>query len=279
MIDKFWDIKDLEVTERTLERDLKVLKDNYSLDITYNRQNRGYELAEDERLLARFFKFAELSSLAKIYEEGLKNYRKFEKWIIPDDSSELTGVHHINTIVKAMNNGFKLKFKKENFHYGEVKHYIVTPLRLKEYLNRWYLIAIKDGEEFFKNYGIERISDLEIIREQGVDIKKFEKKLDRYKDIVGINYSDEYFSEPIEIEVKTFNYQHKYLQTLPLHHSQQIALVPNDESKAIVTFKLQPNYEFISDLLRMNENVVVQEPVELREIMLDKHRTALSRYQ
>ncbi|WP_194851169.1 helix-turn-helix transcriptional regulator [Nonlabens antarcticus] len=278
LIDRFRESKDMEVTERTLERDLKALKENYSLDISYNHQHRGYELADDEQLLSRFFKFAELSSLAKIYEEGLKNYSHFEKWIIPDDSSELKGVHHINTIVKAMNNGFKLKFKKENFHSGEVKEYTVTPLRLKEYLNRWYLIAIKDGEDIFKNYGIERISDLEIVREQGIDTKKFEKKLKRYKDIVGINYSDEYFSKPVKVVCHTYDNQHKYLETLPLHHSQKVVHLP-DKEEAMVTFYLQPNYEFISDLLRMNDNIVVEEPEALRDIMIWKHENALSCYR
>lgn len=277
LIDKFWELKDIELTERTLERDLKALKENYSLDITYSRLHRGYELADDERLLARFFKFAELSSLAKIYEEGLKNYGHFEKWIIPDDSSELKGVHHINTIVKAMNNGFKLKFKKMDFFHDEVKEITVTPLRLKEYLNRWYLIAIKDGEDTFKNYGIERISDLEIIRESGIDTKKFEKGLARYKDIVGINFSNHFFSEPVKVVCHTYGNQHKYLETLPLHHSQEISYLDNNE-EAVVTFFLQPNYEFISDLLRMNDNVEVLEPARLRDIMKEKLARVLQRY-
>jgi len=278
LIDKLLRDHDLNVTERTLERDLKALKENYSLDISYSHQHRGYELAEDERLLSRFFKFAELSSLAKIYEEGLKNYAQFEKWIIPDDSSKLRGVQHINTIVKAMNTGVKLKFKKENFHSGEIKEYIVTPLRLKEYLNRWYLIAIKDGDIIFKNYGIERISALEIIRELGINTKKFEQGLKRYKDIVGINYSEDYFPGPLKIVCNTYNFQHKYLETLPLHHSQHVICAP-DNSQAQVTFYLQPNHEFIMQLLQMNENIEVVEPELLRSVIKNKLMASLNRYK
>ncbi|SCY41062.1 Predicted DNA-binding transcriptional regulator YafY, contains an HTH and WYL domains [Nonlabens sp. Hel1_33_55] len=277
LMDQLWERYDIEISERSLERDLKSLKEQYSLDIEYNRQHKGYFLAEDERLLSRFFKFAELSSLAKIYEEGLKNYSQFEKWIIPDDSSDLTGVSNINPIVKAMNTGLKLKFKKENFHTGVVKEYLVTPLRLKEYLNRWYLIAVADGQDYFKNFGIERMTDVNIIREPGIDTKKFEKKLERYKDIVGINYSDEYFSAPLKVVIKTYDFQYKYLQTLPLHHSQQFTLLP-DESESLVTFHLQPNHEFITQLLRMNENVEVLQPTALRVIIKDKLKAALKRY-
>lgn len=278
LIDQLLDRYDIDVSERSLERDLKSLKTQYSLDIEYNHQHRGYELADDERLLANFFKFAELSSLSKIYEEGLKNYSQFEKWIIPDDSTELRGISNINPIVKAMTAGLKLKFTKENFHEGTVKEYVVTPLRIKEYLNRWYLIAIVEGEDIFKNFGIERISNLEIIREPGIGTKKYEKKLKRYADIVGINYSNEYAKEPYKIVCHTYHHQHKYLETLPLHHSQQIKYLPND-AEAVVTFHLQPNHEFITQLLRMNNGIEVKEPAHLRKILRDKLEDALGLYK
>jgi len=280
LLDQLSDRFEIHISERSLERDLKVLKESFSLDINYNHQENGYELEKDERLLSRFFKFAELNSLAKVYEDGLKNYSEFEKWIIPDDSSKLNGIENINPIVKALNVGFKLKFKKENFHTGEIAERIVTPLRLKEYLNRWYLIAIKDGTNEIRNYGIERMTDLVLLKESGVDVKPFAEKLNRYNDIVGINYSNEYFSEPVKVVCKTFDYQHKYLQTLPLHHSQDITFKSGDKKdEATVSFFLQPNHEFITQLLRMNENIVVEQPERLRDVMHEKLKQTLNRYK
>jgi predicted DNA-binding transcriptional regulator YafY len=268
---------DIHISERTLERDLKNLKDSFSLDINYNHQLNGYELEKDERLLSRFFKFAELSSLAKIYEDGLKNYAEFEKWIIPDDSSKLNGIENINTIVKALNVGLKLKFNREDFFGEKASERVVTPLRLKEYLNRWYLIAIKDGTDEIRNYGIDRMSDLELLKESGVNTKPFAKELSRYNDIVGINYSDDYFSEPVEVVCNTFGNQHKYLATLPLHHSQEITYLGN-KTEAQVSFFLQPNHEFMMQLLGMNENIVVIEPKELRQVVKRKLEVTMSRY-
>jgi predicted DNA-binding transcriptional regulator YafY len=277
LMEELYERYEIQISERSLERDLKILKESFSLDINYNHQHNGYELEKDERLLSRFFKFAELNSLAKVYEDGLKNYSEFEKWIIPDDSSTLNGIEHINTIVKALNVGLKLKFKKEDFFSEEIVERIVTPLRLKEYLNRWYLIGIKDGSDEIRNYGIERMTDLKVLKEPGVNIKAFAKKLSRYNDIVGINYSNEYFPAPVKIVCHTYDNQHKYLATLPLHHSQEITYLENKE-EAIVTFFLQPNYEFISQLLRMNENIVVMEPASLRGIMKKKLEKALNLY-
>jgi predicted DNA-binding transcriptional regulator YafY len=279
LMEELYERYEIQISERSLERDLKILKESFSLDINYNHQHNGYELEKDERLLSRFFKFAELNSLAKVYEDGLKNYSEFEKWIIPDDSSKLNGIEHINTIVKALNVGLKLKFKTENFHTSEISERVVTPLRLKEYLNRWYLIAVKDGTQEIRNYGIERITDLVLLKESGVNVNPFTKKLNRYNDIVGINYSDEYFPGPVKVVCKTFNYQHKYLATLPLHHSQKITLdSSHKKDEATVSFFLQPNHEFITQLLRMNENIVVIEPAELRNTMRAKLQRALHLY-
>lgn len=269
---------DIQISERSLERDFKILKESFSLDINYNHQKNGYELEKDERLLSRFFKFAELNSLAKVYEDGLKNYSEFEKWIIPDDSSKLNGIENINTIVKALNLRLKLKFNKVDFFSDEILVRTVTPLRLKEYLNRWYLIAIKDGTNEIRNYGIERMSNLEMLKEPGIEIKPFTNQLTRYNDIVGINYSDDYFSEPVKIVCKTFDNQHKYLATLPLHHSQEISYLEN-KTEAIVSFFLQPNHEFLMQLLGINENIVVMEPVELREVMKTKVNNTLNHYK
>jgi predicted DNA-binding transcriptional regulator YafY len=242
LMEELYERYEIQISERSLERDLKILKESFSLDINYNHQHNG-----------------------------------FEKWIIPDDSSTLNGIEHINTIVKALNVGLKLKFKREDFFSEEIVERIVTPLRLKEYLNRWYLIAIKDGSDEIRNYGIERMTDLKVLKEPGVNIKAFAKKLSRYNDIVGINYSNEYFPAPVKIVCHTYDNQHKYLATLPLHHSQEITYLENKE-EAIVTFFLQPNYEFISQLLRMNENIVVVEPEGLRKVMKAKLESAQERY-
>jgi predicted DNA-binding transcriptional regulator YafY len=277
LLDELQERHDIQISERSLERDLKELKDNFSLDINYSHHHQGYSLEPDDRLLSRFFKFAELNSLAKIYEVGLKNYAQFEKWILPDDGTKLTGIYNFDTIIKAMNLGKKLRFMKENFHTGEISERVVTALKLKEYLNRWYLIAVKDGEDVFKNYGIERISELEILKKPGVDVKPYAPALEQYNHIVGINYSNQYFDNRVKIVCQTYDYQHKYLASLPLHHSQEISHI-SETGEAQISFYLKPNYEFITQLLRMNDNIVVIEPLELSEIVKKQLELGLRRY-
>lgn len=261
MIERLLEDFDIDTTARTLERDLKNLKDDFGIEINYSRSARGYLLEENEGQVSRFLKFAEFSSLAEMYEEGIRDYKSFSKYIIPDDSSEFTGLHNMSRIIKGITLSRKLSFIKENYHKETKKEYTVTPLRLKEYLNRWYLIAIADGEKEIRNFGIDRISELKLTNEKGALKSIFENQIKLYDDIVGLNYNESENVEKVVLNVD--NRQLKYLRSLPLHKSQVCIDGINGESGTAI-FKIKPNYEFETQILKMADMVEVIEPVWLR---------------
>ncbi len=264
MIDRLFADFDIDTTPRTLERDLKNLKDDFGIEINYSRSIRGYVLEEDERQISSFLKFAEFSSLAEMYEEGIKDYKSFNKYIIPDDSSDFTGLHNMTRIVKGITLSRKLNFTKENYYKETRKTYTVTPLRLKEYLNRWYLIAVPEGENEIRNFGIDRISDLKLTDTPSDLSQDFEAQIKLYEDIVGLNYNE---SEKVEkVVLKADNKQLKYLRSLPLHKSQVCVDGINGKWGEAI-FHIKPNYEFETQVLKMAGMVAIKEPKWLREKM------------
>jgi len=66
------------------------------------------------------------------------------------------------------------------------------------------------------------------------------------------------------VVLRAHNNQIKYLKSLPLHASQ-VCVMSVEGDWGRVTYKLKPNYEFITQLLRMADMVEVQEPQWLRE--------------
>jgi len=264
MIEKLFTDFDIDTTPRTLERDLKNLKDDFGIEINYRRTIRGYVLEEDELQISSFLKFAEFSSLAEIYEEGIKDYKSFNKNVIPDDSSGFVGLHNMARIIKGITLSRKLTFTKENYYKETKKPYMVTPLRLKEYLNRWYLIAVPEGENEIRNFGIDRISNLELTDSTSEQSKDFEAQIQLYEDIVGLNYNE---SEKVEkVILKADNKQLKYLRSLPLHKSQ-VCIDGLDGQWGKAIFNIKPNYEFETQVLKMAGMVAVEEPKWLREKM------------
>ena len=276
MIERLYSDFDIDTTPRTLERDLKNLKDDFGIEINYSRSVRGYVLEEDEGRISTFLKFAEFSSLAEIYEEGIKDYKSFNKYIIPDDSSDFTGLHNMARILKGITLSRKLIFTKENYYRDTKKKYTVTPLRLKEYLNRWYLIAVPEGENEIRNFGIDRISDLKLTDVSGDSSKNFETQIELYDDIVGLNYNE---SDKVEkVVLQADNKQLKYLRSLPLHKSQ-LCVDGEDGQWGEAIFHIKPNYEFETQVLKMAGMVAIKEPKWLREKMKGHIKEMMNKYE
>lgn len=264
----------IDTTPRTFERDLKNLKDNFGIEISYNRAQRGYLLVEEDYSVHRFLKFAEFSSLTEIYEEGMRDYSSFNKYVIPDDSSAFTGLHNMPRILKAITLSRKLTFRKKNYLNKTSKTYTVTPLRLKEYLKRWYLIAVPEGIEDIRSFGLDRITHLQVTDKKAQIKKSFEKQIEAYDDVVGLNFDETDEVQRVTLSVESN--QLKYLKSLPLHKSQ-VCLDSGDDWET-VSYKLKPNYELEMQLLKMGEKVVVIEPKWLREKMKNRINEMMSNY-
>ena len=254
---------DLNISERTLERDLKNLNQDFGFQIEYKSMDKGYFLEEDPDRIAAFVKFAELSSLADLYEKGLKDYKTFKELIIPDDSSNFKGIDNMKLIITSISNKQQLSFTKINYNETIEKQYEVTPLILKEYLNRWYLIAVPNGMEEIRTFGLDRIQQLKVLKTNGVKVKDEAKQLAQFKDIVGLNFNESDSVE--EIVLKVDNTQIKYLRSLKLHHSQVCVENSNNTGWGTVTYKLKPNYEFEMQLLKLGAMVEVLKPLYFRE--------------
>ncbi|ALM21992.1 hypothetical protein AAT17_12490 [Nonlabens sp. MIC269] len=263
LMDKITEQIDSEVSERTIERDFTTLKTDFGLDIIYDRAMRGYRLEEDPERLGTFFKFAELSSLAELYETGLKDYKTFQKWVIPDDSSSFKGLFNMKNAFKGISSKRKLSFLKVNYYKETSKKYIVTPLRLKEYLNRWYLIAVPDGMTEIRTFGLDRIDQLEVLEDKGATIKNEEAQLKQFLDVIGLNYNET--KEIQTVVLKADNRQIKYLRSLPLHHSQVCVDGLNENEWGTVTYQLKPNFEFMTQILKLGAMVEVVEPDWFRD--------------
>ncbi|TYB77452.1 WYL domain-containing protein [Bizionia saleffrena] len=259
----------LDVAMRTFESDKRNLELYFGIAIMYNYKTRGYNIEESEDALNQFFKFAKFASMAEIYESGIKDYKAFQKRIIPEDSSGFSGVRHFKELIYAISLLRKVSFIKENYYGDTIKRYIVSPLCLKEYSNRWYLIAVAEGETQIRNFGIDRLSKIEILNSKSLKIEDFQEQLKQYDTVVGLNYS-EYPNKKVEnIVIKAHYNQLKYLRSLPLHKSQECVNGINNDW-GTVTFKLKPNYEFEIQILKLGNMVEVLKPQWFRD-KIKKH--------
>jgi predicted DNA-binding transcriptional regulator YafY len=143
---------------------------------------------------------------------------------------------------------------------------ILHPYLLKEYRNRWYLVAWNEEDNMIKIYGLERIEDIRQLfnkrfREQDIDAEKY------FRHTIGITVTDK---DPEEIIVAFSPFQAKYLVTQPIHSTQELLEQTDEQGRHHFRFKLIPTFEFTALLMGWVDEVEVIIPAWYREEVKDK---------
>jgi predicted DNA-binding transcriptional regulator YafY len=268
--------KDFSVSARTLDRDLERIRTDFGLEILYDKSRNGYYIDEDNSVkVDSFFKFLEIVTIADVFSEHTRSSKKILKFVSFDDSKSFKGLNHLKTILMAISQCKDLDFVHENFTNKTNKDYQISPLLLKEYENRWYVIGVPKGMNEIRTFGIDRISQLFLGDESNLKRAQFEDQLKVFDTIIGLDYENK---KPIKITLLINELHVNYLRSLPIHHSQVIHDV-NNQGQLLVDFFLVPNYEFKTQVLKMGENALVVYPIEFKEEIKNMLKVTLDRYQ
>lgn len=176
-----------------------------------------------------------------------------------------SGQTFLEPVLTAMREGRVVELTHENFFRKKPRSYCVEPWCVKLFQQRWYLVGRLEGREDMRTFGLDRIVSLEQTDRKfsmppGADPRKL------FDDSYGIIIHDKDFGVvPVAIRVEA--HQSKYLESLPLHHSQ--VRVGGDEEFTIFEMRLCPAYDFRQKLLSMGDTVEVLAPRKLRDMMRD----------
>lgn len=271
----FLKAKDFELSTRTLERDIDIIRADIGLDIVFSKTNKGYYIDEDESVkVESFFKFLEIVTVASIFNESLKDNKKILEHVSFDDSKYFHGINNLKDILLALTQKRKLHFTHENFIRKTFKSYIITPFLLKEYENRWYVVGVPESMNEIRTFGIDRITELKIGSLSKVSRRKHEDQINKFDNIIGLDFDN---NEPVDVRLLVDELHLNYMRSLPLHHSQVIHSV-NEQGQGFVDFCLVPNYEFITQILKIGSEVEVIYPKELRVRIKNELQKTLNRY-
>ena len=147
------------------------------------------------------------------------------------------------------------------------------PYALKEFKNRWYVLANDLKDNKVKSFALDRLTELEITR------KKFQLPIDfdvneHYKYCFGIISPNEH--QPQEVILSFDPFQGKYIKTLPLHESQVI--LKDNEEELLIKLKLFLTHDFLMEILSYGDNVKVIQPESLIEELKTSYENALKLY-
>ena len=191
-----------------------------------------------------------------------------------DQNGRLKGLHYLSPIINATINKQILhityKSYKEN---AEERLMVIHPYYVKQYNNRWFLMALDNEKGYIVNLALDRILSLETI-ENGPFIPNNEIDFDNYfNDVIGVTIPNE--DVPKErIILRLDARQYAYVVAKPLHISQQIV----DETRHLVSIEVKPNYELDYHILSLGPDVEVVAPASYRQHIKEKLEECLKKY-
>ena len=255
------------ISQRTFQRDIVEIGSVYGIYIKFDFSGKFYFIEEefDEEINDRLFEAFDIYNALKVNEQN-QQYIYLEK-------RQAQGTEHLFGLLHAMKNNVQVSFDYQKYHCSHVSPRTVVPLALKEFKYRWYLFAQDTYDKRIKEYGLDRIRDLKILK------TKFPKNTDfnlnqMMKQCFGIFTPS---NEKPQKVILSFNPdQGKYIKSLPLHESQKILI--DNEKELRISLNIYLAYDFKMEILSYGETVKVLEPKKFAEEIKDTYQKALKQY-
>lgn len=262
------DTLEIGFSKRTFQRDIREIRTLYGMNIEYSKTHQGYFISENDNESENFKRMMEAFDMYNSLNmaQGLSPYIHFEK-------RQPLGTENFYGLLHAIKNRLQIKFSYERFDEEGISERIADALALKEFKNRWYVLAKdkKDGQ--VKSFALDRLSKLEITNNRFQYPKDF--SIDKtYEYCFGIISNDDKLPEEIVISMNPM--QARYLKSLPLHHTHEVILDTKKETQ--IKLKLKITYDLILELLSYGNNLKVIKPKSLINEIKSFHEKAFKQY-
>lgn len=266
-IQEYLEDRDFSISHRTLQRDIQNIRNEFGIEISYNKLQQGYFILMEESYdFNNSMKFFEMSVMSASFTNMLKDHKNINKYISFDANENLIGAEFFNKILYAIKNTFKIDFEYKSFLDGsELIQVELNPILLKQYKKRWYVIGENPGNKIFL-YGLDRIISLKLSNETFIK-NNIDKVIEMYNNVIGVSYAEK---KPEVIELSFPKEQGGYIKSAPLHQSQNI-LIDNDNELRIELYVVK-NYELIKTIMSIGRFVKVIRPEWLRKEIIDNYK-------
>jgi len=258
---------DFNISKRTFQRDIIDIMAIYKIDIVYDIPLRAYRIDSDdqpeasERILEAFDTFNALN-----ITDRLSNHIHFEKRR-PQGTENLYGLLH------AIKNQLQIKFTYQKYWEEELTQRTVEPYALKEFRNRWYILAVDLKDKRIKSFALDRITNLDITKRHFQNPIDFDVNEHFKHSFVIISPNNQ---KPQEIILSFDPQEGKYIKSLPLHESQVI--LKDTEDEVLIKLHLVITHDFLMEILSHGQYVKVVKPENLVQDVKNAFQAAIQQY-
>lgn len=290
-----------QVSERMIRNDLEDMQDTFPVAIVKRNMKYFYEDSTDSidninlreqdktsitlalNVFSRFkgtplfdkFSDAITRIMASSILRGI-NSTETGKYIQLAEANAASGIEWVETIYNAIVEKKALKLHYKNF--GEdASIRTISPYMLKEYRNKWYMIAhtaeISKPDKTLL-YRLSRILEIEKIDQSYIEDKSFDgNKYFKYS--LGVYH--QHNQDPVNVKLRVRGKGLiKLISEDKIHHTQE--LIPLAENEVQVNLMVYNTPELETFILGYGEGIEVIEPIALREILILRLNKAIHKY-
>ena len=254
---------------RTLQRDIKEIRNTFNVNIEYSRSEKGYFIDNMEVDNVNFQR--------RIEAFDMFNSLNIAKDITPFvhlEKRRPEGTDNLYLLLQAIKKKVVVKFSYEKFWKEEITTREFEPYGLKEFKYRWYVLGKDTKDNVVKTFGLDRISDLEITNKKFKLPKEYNIE-EQFRYSFGIISPN---AEEPEVIILSFDpVQGKYIKTLALHYDQEEIVSNSKEFR--IKLKLYITHDLVMELLSYGKNLKVIAPAKLVKRIKDEHKKAFEQYK
>lgn len=173
------------------------------------------------------------------------------------------GAVHLNVITEALKSNRVLEIDYQSFHVNSHVHksLFIEPLALKMFKRRWYLLTRKVENGDFRLYALDRLACCRLT-DNHFDYPTYFKPDEYFSNYFGVS-TDGYPSTPCRVILRAYHELPRYLESQPLHHTQEIATVGKNFTD--FSYYLIPAFDFVQEILLHCNQLEVLSPLFLRQ--------------
>ena len=273
----------------TIDKDIWAMKNEselgYLAPIAFHRQHKGYYYEDPEYSISSLSLGDDDVPMLEQYENAIEKIinrlnispdpfdAQLDKYIQFEQSTVSKGNEHLGPLLEAIRKRKVVDLIYRKFSDDQDKSYLIHPYLLKEYRNRWYLIALEGKSASIRTFGLERIEKCTLQKESFRIDENFRADL-FFEHSIGITEKQE---EPSEVILAFDLIPGKYLQTQPIHSSQKLI---NEDGKEIqIALKVLLTPELFTFILGYGNQVRVLKPASLKKEITKRLKSALDQYE
>lgn len=287
------------VTEKTIQRDIKYMKEVLDAPITNDQEGYYYttsfelkiktELSGDEinqlkiavKTLNQFQHLDVFANLETIIEQidysvHFKTAKKRSNFIYFEKVPFYEGTELLDFFIESIEQQRAVRFHYCPYKTDTTLLHVFHPYLIKEHTNRWYVVGFLPSQDSYCSFALDRIiQDHKLfITDDNFTVKKgFDPKI-FFQYTYGMTVHTEHAVEEMVLAFTPL--QAKYFISKPFYPYEEITT--EREDIFIVRMNIIPNFEFLRKIASMGDGVKVLKPLSFQQKLLAYHQNAIQQY-